>query len=73
MKAAIYTSTAVGDTGDVPKFNAFVFPAHDADTDTVFLNGHYPDIEALCAAEGLTVKPFSAFKKPVKSKEKSHG
>ena len=70
MKAAIYTSTPVGDTGGVPKFNAFAFPAHDADTDTIFLNGHYPEIEAMCRAEKLTVLPFSEFKKPSKSKDK---
>lgn len=70
MKSVIYTSTPVGDTGGVPKFNAFSFPCHSADTDTVFLNGHYPDIEALCRADKLTVRPFSEFKKPPKSKDK---
>lgn len=69
MKAAIYTSTPVGDTGGVPKFNAFAFPCHDNDTDTIFLNGHYPEIEELCCAHGLTVRPFSQFKKPSKSKK----
>ena len=70
MKAAIYTSTPVGDTGGVPKFNAFAFPAHDADTDTVFLNGHYPLIEQMCRDQNLTVLPFSEFKKPSKVKDK---
>lgn len=70
MKAAIYTSTPVGDTGGVPKFNAFAFPCHDAETDTIFLNGNYPEIADLCRAENLTVKPFSEFKKPSKVKDK---
>lgn len=71
-KSAIYTSTSVGDTGGVPKFNAFAFPAHDADTEIIFLNGHYPEIEEMCRAENLTVKPFSEFefKNPSKVKDK---
>jgi hypothetical protein len=65
-KSAIYTSTPIGDTGGVPKFNTFAFPAHDKDVEIVYLNGHYPEIEALCRDQGLTVKPFSAFRKPTK-------
>jgi hypothetical protein len=66
MSEVIYTSTPVGDTGGVPKFNAFAFPCHEPDVEVVYLNGNYPDIESLCKAQGLTVKPFSAFKKPSK-------
>ena len=73
MKAAIYTSTVIGDTGGVPKFNAFAFPAHDADTDTVFLNGSYPEIEKLCRDQNLTVLPFKEFRKPSKIKVQRHG
>ena len=73
MKAVIYTSTAIGDTGGVPKFNASAFPCHEDGTDTVFLNGHYPEIEALCLAENMTVLPFSQFKRPIKAKVKSDG
>jgi hypothetical protein len=65
-KSVIYTSTAIGDTGGVPKFNAFAFPAHDKTVEIVYLNGNYPEIEALCHAQGLIVKPFSEFRKPMK-------
>ena len=71
MKPAIYTSTKIGDTEGVPAFNANAFPCHPPDTDTVFLNGNYPEIEALCRAEGLTVKPFTQFTKPAVKKEKA--
>lgn len=70
MKAAIYSSTVVGDTGGVPKFNASAFPAHDHDTEIVYLNGNYPEIVALCREQGLTVKPYAEFRK---SKGKRNG
>ena len=69
MKAAIYTATKIGNTGGVPAFNAFAFPCHDPDVDTIYLNGHFPDIEELCLSEGLKVLPFSKFRVKSKTKE----
>ena len=66
MKAAIYTSTPVGDVGGVPAFNANAYPCHSEDTEIIFLNGNYPTIERHCLDQNLKVKPFSHFKKTLK-------
>ena len=70
MKAAIYSSIPIGETGDTPKYNASAFPCHPNGTKIIFLNGHYPDIEALCKAEGISVKPFSEFNTNQPKKDK---
>lgn len=73
MKAVIYSSTPLGKTGGVPKFNAAFFPCHAFDVETVYLNGSFPEIEELCSAEGLACKPYSEFKIPNVKKDKANG
>lgn len=68
MKAVVYSSTPLGKKVDIPAFNASAFPCHDQDIDTVFLNGNFPEIEAICKSEKLTCKPFSEYQKPTKNK-----
>ena len=65
-KSVVYSSTPLGRKVEIPAYNASAFPCHDENVDTVFLNGNFPEIEAICKADGIACKPFSNYstKKP---------
>lgn len=60
-KAVVYTSTAIPEC-PYPAFNASAFPCHDPDTRVIYLNGYYPEIEALCRDAGLEVHDYRNLK-----------
>lgn len=73
MKAVVYSSTPLRKKVDIPAFNVSAFPCHAANTETIYLNGNFPEIEALCKTEKLICKPFSEYSKPTPLKGKSNG
>lgn len=62
MNECIYTSTKVKNKMDRSAFNAASFPCHPTEVKLIWLNGSYPEIEALCKESGIETKPMSEMK-----------